>query len=85
LLFGCNYLLFPMREVRCNSIVIPLFRKAASRLQTIETIGPAARHRARICKNSLLIPLLSQIAKRFQHGAARIARHTLSGVAGICT
>jgi tetratricopeptide (TPR) repeat protein len=50
---------------------IPLFRKTAVWLQAIETAGSAARHRARIFKNSLLIPLLPQIAKRFQGDAAR--------------
>jgi hypothetical protein len=60
LLFGRNYLLFPTRQFRCYSIVIPLFPNPVVRLQAIETVGQAARHRAPICKNSLLIPLLSK-------------------------
>jgi hypothetical protein len=74
LLFGRNYLLFPTCEFRCYSVAIPLLfhcsqnqrfgSKPLKLLARPHAIAPGFE------KNSLLIPLLPQIAKRFQSGAA---------------
>jgi hypothetical protein len=65
-LFGPNYVLFPTRQFRCYFRKIPLFRKAAVSPQAIETAGRPGAAAPGFFKNSLLIPLLPQIAKRFQ-------------------
>jgi hypothetical protein len=64
-LFGRNYLLFPT-QFRCYFHKIPLFRKTAVRLQAIETAGRPRAVGSGFFRNSLLIPLLPQIATRFQ-------------------
>jgi hypothetical protein len=73
-LFGRIYLLFPTRQFRCYFEKIPLlFRCSQKRrfgskplksLAKLRAIGPG------FFKNSLLIPLLPQIAKRFQRDAS---------------
>jgi hypothetical protein len=55
-----------LKKFHRYSIVIPLFPKTAVGPQAIEIVGRPGAVGLGFLKNSLLIPLLPQIAKRFQ-------------------
>jgi hypothetical protein len=83
LLFGRNYQLFPTGKFRCYFEKIPLlFRcsgKPAVRLQAIETAGRPRAIGLGSFKNSLLIPLLPQIAQQFQRDGTGVSRLKMAG------
>jgi hypothetical protein len=70
LLFGRNYQLFPTGQFRCYFEKIPLlFHCSEKRLfgrKPLKLLAGRAPPRPDFFKNSLLIPLLPQIAERFQ-------------------
>jgi hypothetical protein len=70
LLFRPIYLQFPRCKFRCYFHKIPLFPKTAVGPQAIEIAGRPGGGGLGFFKNSLLIPLLPQIAKRFQRDGA---------------